>query len=179
MDPVFSQGFDYGQQPPQGGGMFGGGDPKWKNALLAALAGFMARRSPGFSGNMINGLQDAQTLKQRAEMARQEHQQAVQDQISVHQANRSYDIANPTPNDGNSEFERVAAAGGYAPGSPEYAALMKRKADAMANPMVMTPYGPMPYSAVMGGSQPEILQSLPPGAKPIGGAGPQAPRPFP
>ena len=163
--------------PTQPQGMFGGGN--WRNALLAAAAGFMARRSPGVAGNIINGLQDAQTLKEKLAIAQQERAQAVQDQIAVHQAERQFDVNNPLPTS-DSEFERVAAAGGYTPGTPEYAALMKRKADAMANPIVMTAYGPMPYSSVAGAAQaPQVIQSLPPGAKPIGGSTPPASSGFP
>jgi hypothetical protein len=91
--------FNIPQAQPQSGGMFGGGDPSWRNALMAALAGFMARRSPGVAGNIINGLQEARTLKERAAQAQAQHQQEMQDQIALHQANRDYDIAHAPPPD--------------------------------------------------------------------------------
>ena len=84
--------------PTQPQGMFGGGG-NWRNAMLAAVAGFMARRSPGVAGNIISGLQEAQTLKQRMAMAQQEREQQMQDQIAVHQAERDYDINHAPPPD--------------------------------------------------------------------------------
>ena len=92
-------GIDPSFQMPQPQGMFGGGGASWRNALLAAAAGFMARRSPGVAGNIINGLQEAQTLKQRQALAEQERQQQMQDQIAVHQAERTFDIQNAPPPD--------------------------------------------------------------------------------
>ena len=75
IDPSFQM-----PQPDMGGGMFGGGDSKWKNALMAAVAGFMARRSPQVAGNLIGGLQDAQIMKQKMAQAAAERQQNMADQ---------------------------------------------------------------------------------------------------
>ena len=81
---------------PQQSGMFGGGQ-NWRNALLAAVAGFMARRSPQVANNIIGGIQDAQALKEKLALAQQERAQGLQDQIALHQANQSYDAAHPVP----------------------------------------------------------------------------------
>jgi hypothetical protein len=98
MDPtlpaVFSQQFN---MPQASSGMFGGGQ-SWRNALLAAIAGFMARRSPGVSGNIINGLQDAQTMRERLAFAEQQHRQEFDDARLAHQQDRQFDINNPMPN---------------------------------------------------------------------------------
>jgi hypothetical protein len=99
MDPIFSAQFNM-PQPMQGGGMFGGGhNSKWRNAILAALAGFMARRSPGVSGNIINGLQDAQAMKERMALAEQQHRQQFEDARLGHQEDRLFDIQNAPPPD--------------------------------------------------------------------------------
>jgi hypothetical protein len=121
-------------------GMFGGG--RWQNALMAAAAGFLARRSPQMSSNLMGAIERKQALAQQAALAELNSQRELQRQKDLY----TFELQNPKQ--GDSEFERAAANGGYVPGSPEWRALMKRKADAMANPMVMTPYGPMPYSAV-------------------------------
>jgi len=103
MDPTLDtsslfQSVPFPQMPGMAprGGMFGGGKD-WRSALLAAVAGFMSRRSPGVAGNIINGLQDAQTLKQRIALAQQDRQQQFQDARLAHQQDRQFDIANPLP----------------------------------------------------------------------------------
>jgi hypothetical protein len=111
-------------------GMFGGGD--WRQALLAAAAGFMARRSPQISGNIINGLQDAQTLKQRMALAEQQREQQFQDQMTLFKQKRDYEIANPMP--GNTEYERGLSAVGVTPGTPQYAEHWNKRLNAIENP---------------------------------------------
>jgi hypothetical protein len=85
------------------------------------------------------------------------------------QARQEYEAAHPSQQP--SDFQQYAQEGGYVPGSPEWKRLMKQKADALANPIVMTPYGPMPYSSVVQ-QPPEILRDLPPDAVPLGAGGP-------
>jgi hypothetical protein len=131
MDPIFSAQFNMPQ--PSQGGMFAGGDNKWRNAILAALAGFMARRSPGVSGNIINGLQDAQAMKQRLALAQQQHDQQFQDQIALHQQTRDYDIAHPLPTV-DDQYTRALEASGVKPGSPEWAQHMAARAAILENP---------------------------------------------
>jgi hypothetical protein len=111
---------------------------------MAAVAGFLSRRNPQLSSSMM------QMLMYRQKQAQEEaqYQRKRQDDFTDFKQEYDYKLAHPTASD--SEFERVAVAGGYQPGTPQYADLMRRKAESMANPVVMTPYGPMPYSAVAG-----------------------------
>jgi hypothetical protein len=127
----------------KGGGMFGGklgANP----AIMAAVAGFLSRRNPQLSSSMMQMLMD----RQRQAQEEAQYQRKRQDDFTDFKQEYDYKLAHPTASD--SEFERAAVAGGYQPGTPQYAELMRRKAEAMANPVVMTPYGPMPYSAVAG-----------------------------
>jgi hypothetical protein len=135
------------------GGMFGGKGQQIGEAISAALNGYLAA---GGNPAGIAGLQQLhqQRMYQQEQAAReQEYQRERTDKNADWMAQYNYEITHPKPGAG-SEFERVAEAGGYQPGSPQYIDLMRRKAEAMANPMVMTAYGPMPYSAVAGGALP-------------------------
>jgi hypothetical protein len=137
----------------------------------------MARRNPELSGNIINGLQQGQMFKQRAALAEQQRQQSLKDQLALHQQTRDYDIAHPTPGQPG-EFEDALAASGVQPGSPVWTHAMQLRVSNILDPMVMTPYGLMMRSQVTGAQQ-QIIQSLPPGAKPIGGPTSQASGGFP
>ena len=94
MNPV-----DFSAMPspfaPQGG-MFGGGG-KWQNALLAAVAGFMARRNPGVANNLLGGLQDAQIMKQKMQQAALQRQQDIQDKRDEFTFEQDYKSAHDTP----------------------------------------------------------------------------------
>ena len=81
---------------PAPSGMFGGGS-KLQNALLAAVAGFMARRNPSVSNNLINGLQSAMELKQRIALAQQQRQQDNQDKRDEFTFEQDYKNAHDTP----------------------------------------------------------------------------------
>lgn len=134
-----------------GGGMFGGGNDKWKNALMAAAAGFMARRSPGVAGSMLNNLQDAQTLKQRMAFEEQQYQRHRQDNNADFQAHRQYEIDNPLPQQPG-EFEQTLIASGIQPGTPQWTQAMVTRRQNMLDPPVMTPQGMMLRSQVVAGS---------------------------
>jgi hypothetical protein len=149
MDPtlpaVFSQQFN---MPQASSGMFGGGQ-SWRNALLAAIAGFMARRSPGVAGNIINGLQDAQAMKERMAFAEQQHRQEFDDARLGHRQDRTFDAANPLPTQPD-EFTRHMINAGIDPNSPQGKAMYAASLD----PVVMTPQGPMLRSQLLGTGQP-------------------------
>jgi hypothetical protein len=89
------------------GGMFGGN--KTKTALLAALAGFMARKSPQVSSTLLGNIQDQQELKQRLAIAQQQHQQQMQDQMALY----DYKRQNPEAPD---ITQRIAALNEITPG---------------------------------------------------------------
>jgi type II secretory pathway pseudopilin PulG len=156
--------------------MFGGGKFGIGQAIVAALNGYLAGRGNPVGLQNMQMIQQAQEMKRREALAEQQRQQQLQDQMTMHQQTRNYDIAHRMPG----EFEEALTASGIQPGTPEWTKAMQQRVGNILDPVVMTPYGPMLRSQVVGTQQPQILQSLPPGAKPIGGAGPsQAPQPFP
>lgn len=134
---------------PQKAGMFGG---KFGigQAIVAALNGYLAG-SPG-PGQQV-GLQNIQMLA--AQHQRQlEHQQELAnydrqrgDTNADWQSHYNYELAHPKDTAG-SEYERLLSAAGIAPGTPAYQQHVTAKVNQLENPMVMTPYGPMPYSQV-------------------------------
>jgi hypothetical protein len=148
-------------------GMFGGGN--LRDALMAAAAGFMARRSPQVANNLFDSLQRKQILADQEA----QYQRHRQDTLTDYEAKQRIDQQYPTPHQPG-EFEQILMASGVMPGPPEWTQAMQRKAQLSLDPIVQTVQGPMPYSAIVGAMQPQILQSLPPGAKPIGGPTPPA-----
>lgn len=80
--------------PKASGGMFGGGGD-WRNAVLAAIAGFTARRNPGIANNLINGLQRGQELRQQLALQQQERQQGIQDKRDEFTFEQDYRNAHP------------------------------------------------------------------------------------
>jgi hypothetical protein len=85
-------------------------------------------------------------LAQQQQQASQDDQAQQRLQAEIEQ--RNAELSKPN------EFETLAINGGYVPGSPEWAALMRHRAQAQADPMTMTPYGPVPYSQLSGAAQP-------------------------
>jgi hypothetical protein len=125
-------------------GMFGGGALQ---GIAGAIGDYFLQRAgaqPIYSPMMMK--------RQDRQYEEDQYQRHLKDTMATWLAEQQWKQANPDPN-GGSEFERVAVAGGYKPGSQAYIDLMRRKADALANPIVMTTYGPMPYSAVAGQPQ--------------------------
>ena len=78
--------------PIHGGGMFGGGGG-WQNALMAALAGFNARRNPQLAASMMNNLQEAQRYKRDRADKEADRQAAYQQQIDLY----NYKLGHPEP----------------------------------------------------------------------------------
>lgn len=113
-------------------GLFAGADIP--SAIQAGLAGFLANRNPAVSQQLFSGLNDRRELAQRA-LAQQ---QQLQNDLGLYAAKRDYDIANPLPAQ-PTEFERVAQAGGYVPGTPEYQSLFRRRAQNTADPYSVIP----------------------------------------
>lgn len=130
------------------GGMFGG-DGKFGigQAIVAALNGYLAG-----TGNPV-GAQNMQMMQALA-MKRQERQQELSDynrkrmdENSDWRTHYDYEKANPKTEPG-SEYERLLAAAGITPGTPAYQQHVTSKVNQLENPIVMTPYGPMPYSQI-------------------------------
>ena len=161
--------------PQAPSGMFGG-PSKLQQALLAAVAGFMARRSPQVANNIIGGLQDAQTLKQRLALAQQEREQQLQDQIALHQANQTFDASHPVPG----EQERMLNLYASLPDSDPRKAVLGSMLQHPVAMDVTNPDGSVTRQYIYPGTIPQqpqaprVFKSLPPGAVPLDG-GPTQP----
>lgn len=121
--------------------------------------------------------------RQRAQQQAAQYQRERTDKFADFQREYDYRAAHPIAPQ-PTEFERVAQAAGYQPGTPEYIALMKQRAETQASapPMVVTnpdgtrtiypsgsiPRGPMTPPAAPVGK-----------LTPMGGAGSQGPGSFP
>jgi hypothetical protein len=130
-------------------GMFGGG--KVKIDLGRAFAGYLAG----------SGSQAGMQMLQSMDAQRQRQQEFAQQQFTASQ-NRQNDNADwkahfdYTQANNPDAFDTNAIAGGYTPGTPEWIALHKQRADNEADPPVMTPMGMMLRSQALqmsGGQQ--------------------------
>jgi hypothetical protein len=158
-------------QPKAPGGMFGG-DGKFGigQALVAALNGYLASRGNPVGMANIKMMQDAMRSKREGAEYDRRRQQQLQDQISMYDYRAAHPEA-PAP----TEYERALSAAGIMPGTPEYAKHMNNYVQMKENP-VWTYTDPATGAVMMGSKgpmqQPEIIPTLPPGAKPIGGPSP-------
>lgn len=163
--------------PAKRGGMFG----KAGKFLQDFLINYSANQGNPGSLSFLQQRQAQREAEQRRQQEEQQYARKRTDGWEDWVQREMWERANPMPSQG-SEFERMAEAAGYKPGTPEHAELMKRMVGIKQNPIVMTPYGPMPYSAVAGqqGNLPQTLSDDDFG--PQGGQTPPAsggfPRPF-
>lgn len=119
-------------------GMFGGG---LQNALLAAAAGFMARRSPAMSQNLM-----APLMGQRQQaLAEAQNQRELQRQKDLY----LFKLQNPEPQQ-YGEFEQRLIASGIQPGTPQWVAANQAAVQNTTDPVIMTPQGPMLRSMIVG-----------------------------
>lgn len=176
MDPIFTQPMTLPPPRPKGG-MFGG-DGKFGvgQAIVAALNGYLAGM-PGPSQQVgAQNLQMMAVTRQR-QLERQQglddYNRKRADDNTDWQAHEQWKLDNPSP--GDSEYDRALAAQGIVPGTPEYAQHMATIGRIHENPMVMTPYGPMPYSQAFPEPQPApagvTFTPLPEGGPTPGGSG--------
>jgi hypothetical protein len=147
----------------KGGGMFGG---RGKDAILAAVAGFMSRRNPQMSQMLLQPM----LMRQQQMQADAQRRQKMQDDIDVARAKRQIDVENPLPAQ-PTEYERMLGAAGFQPGTPEYLQHVRNYVTMRENPMVMTPYGPMPYSSVSGAQNMPQIGAVMDDPRRQGGAG--------
>jgi hypothetical protein len=122
------------------GGMFGGrkvGD-LISNFILNYAA---ANGNPGAAATIAQMHQN-KMFDRREQYEEQQYQRQRMDGRDDFLWKQDHTAPQPT------ELERLIQAAGIAPGSDEYASFAKKMLDVKTNPMVMTPYGPMPYSAV-------------------------------
>jgi hypothetical protein len=141
--------------PKKRGGMFGNAD--WGSALAAALGGFAAGMGNPAGAQALQALHGQRMMKQRAEAEEQQYQRQRMDGLEDYEAKLG--IAQRFKGPDYDAFQTRLIESGVQPGSPEWVNAHKRKSELDLNPMVMTAFGPMPYSAVVGAQQPQ--QGLP------------------
>jgi hypothetical protein len=154
--------------PKPSGGMFGGGGKfGLKEALAFGLAGLVSRQNP----MLLQGLMGAVMQRQKSQQEDQQYQQRRGDQFTDFQREYDYKMAHPQPanNDTAADYDYISQHLGKVAAD--------RFLQTKTNPIVMTPYGPMPYSAVNGGSAPP---QAPVGKlTPLNDGGPASPAPAP
>ena len=131
-------------------GMFGNAD--WGSAISAALNGYLAAggNPAGISG--LQQLHQQKMMEQQQALAAQQYAQHRADDNADWMNHYKFELDNPKPTRPG-EFERALIASGVQPGTPAWTDAMKRRANNMLDPIVMTPQGMMPRSQVLGGGQ--------------------------
>lgn len=129
---------------PKKHGMFGGGFGKF---LTNFILNYSAAQGNPASMSAIAAMQHRKLEEMRAAQEEQSYQRQRQDGMQDWIAKQEYEAAHPQPhvNDTVADYEFIRQQLG------DDAA--KRFIETKTNPIVMTPYGPMPYSAVAGGGQ--------------------------
>jgi hypothetical protein len=146
LDPVFSQQFTApSPAPKRGGGMFGNAGKFLQNFIINYAAG---SGNPMAQGYIQNKAQERE-LQRRAEAEAALFQQRRTDGIQDWIEKETWVRAHPSPvnNDTVADYQFIAERLG-----PDAAQNYLRT---KTNPVVMTPYGPMPYSAVTA-ARPEV-----------------------
>lgn len=111
-------------QPKKGGGLFGSNSALWK--VMGAVGDAMS---------MSNGLPATFTP---AMLAQRQHQQTMAEKEADRQAQFQNEVALArikAADPGDDAFTRAMQAAGYVPGSPEYVALAKKRAESLTNPV--------------------------------------------
>jgi hypothetical protein len=128
--------FDLPTRKP-GGGMFGG-TPNWVNAVQAAVGGYLQGRGMPGGSSLLDQVHQRQMMAQQQAMMQQQRQADMEDYGKKLEMQSQYKT--PAVNDTVADFEFIRQQLG-----DEGA---RRFLETKTNPIVMTPYGPMPYSAV-------------------------------
>jgi hypothetical protein len=152
-------------KPAPKGGMFGG-KPDWASAIQAVIGGYLSGMGAPGGRELLGQVHQRQMMAQQQAMMQQQRQADMEDFEKKQQIELRYrPPAQPT------EYERLLQAMGVQPGTPDYQEHVGRYVGAKENPIVMTPYGPMPYSAVTGQQATKPVGKL----TPIDDGGPTAP----
>lgn len=133
--------------PKPKSGMFANAD--WGNAIAAALNGYLAAggNQAGLQG--LQQLHQQRLLKQQQALQEEQYARERQDKRDDFTFEQDYKALHPTAAQ-PTEYERMLAAAGFQPGTPEYLKHVQNYVSMRENPVVMTAYGPMPYSSVAG-----------------------------
>lgn len=165
MPEIFTHQLDLSGLGQPKRGMFGG--INIKNVLIGALGGYLASRGNPAGVLALRGMMDAREAKHQQAQRDDEYQRKRSDDRADFTFENQWKLDHPAApnNDTIADYDFITKTLGPEAG--------KQFLQSKTNPVVMTPYGPMPYSSVMGSSQePQVIQALPPGAKPLGAGGP-------
>ena len=139
VDPSLMQ---TGSVKPNKGGMFGGGIGQALGSIAGTMGDYFLQRSG------MQPMYGPQMAQQRMlKMQEEQYQRQRQDSMADWQAKQQWQLDHPSPvnNDTVADYTFISNQLGPDAG--------KRFLETKTNPIVMTPYGPMPYSAVAGGAQ--------------------------
>jgi hypothetical protein len=128
------------------GGMFGSGY-SFGQALSDGLNGYLAGMGNPVGQANIQALHQRRMMEQQQALAAQQYARERQDKRDDFTFEQDYRAQHPTAAQ-PTEYERMLEAAGLQPGTPEYVQHVQNYVKMRENPMVMTPYGPMPYSSV-------------------------------
>lgn len=174
MSPVWSEQFPQPSTPPKPrGGMFGGGG-SWQNALLAAVAGLMARHNPMAAQMIVGQLKSGLDAKRED----QQYQRQRQDKRDDFTFEQDYRAQHQAPDD----FTQLMQSAGVDPQSEQgrglYMQYLQNKANPFTQMRVQNPDG----SESLQFMRPPSVPAAPVGQlQPYnpGGPVPQAPGGFP
>lgn len=161
--------------PVKRSGMFGGGN-NIGMAISAALNGYLAAggNPAGLAG--LQQLHQMRLLQQKQALDDAQYQRDRQDKRSDFMFEQDYRNQNK-PDD---QFTQMMRAAGIDPASPDGQKLYRQRVDTLASPpYFFTDPTTGQVMSIPRNQQPEIMQELPPGAKPIGGPTPSASGGFP
>lgn len=121
--------------PAKKGGLFGSkfNEPGgWGEKL--ALIGSVLTQDGGNNPN-VQGIMLRRQMEAAAQRAQAQRQAELQNQMALY----DYKRANPEP--ANDSFTRALKAAGIQPGTPEYVALARKRAEMLTNPVQLVPDG--------------------------------------
>jgi hypothetical protein len=151
-------------------GMFGGSAFQ---GIAGAIGDYLLQRAGAqavYAPNMA--------ARRRQAYEESQYQRHRTDALTDYEAKQKIDQQYPTT-PAPTEYERALQASGIKPGTPEWAQHMGSFVNMRENPP-FTYVDPSTGAVMMGArSQPQILDALPPGARPIGGPTPSASGGFP
>lgn len=147
-------------KPQPKGGMFGG-KPDWASAIQAVIGGYLSGMGAPGGRELLGQVHQRQMMAQQQAMMQQQRQADMEDYGKKLEMQAQYKT--PAVNDTVADFEFIRQQLGD-DGA-------RRFLETKTNPIVMTPYGPMPYSAVTGQQATKPVGKL----TPIDDGGPTAP----